>query len=55
MVFIELIAGFSAQIPTRQQNILVTRRELVTGELKFLGILSDKFSKVGCILPMVVV
>ena len=43
MVFIELIAGFSAQIPTRQQNILVTRRELVTGELKFLGILSGSF------------
>ena len=42
MVFIESIAGFSAQILTRQQYILVTGRELVTGELKFLGILSGK-------------
>ena len=51
MVFIELIAGFSAQILTRQQCdksddtevFLVTGRELVTGEGKFVGILSGSF------------
>ena len=42
MVFIELIARFSAQILTRQQHILVTGPELVTGELKLLGILSGQ-------------
>ena len=42
MVFIESIAGLSAQILSRQQQILVTGRKLVTGELKFLGILSGK-------------